>query len=266
MPELPEVETIVRELNRKIAGKTIRRFFVFDKKLPKAGHSLPAKILSVHRHGKYIVFHLSGKKRILIHLRMTGGLFFEKKGGKESHKYERARFLFSDGSALYFCDTRRFGTLEWKNDHEIPNLGINPLSPKFKAKAFSEIVRGSSRAIKNLLLDQKLISGIGNIYADESLWLAKVNPVRKSQSLSSGEIRKLVLAIKSVLRKAIKLGGSTMRDYKRTGGESGSYYEKARKVYDREGEGCFRCETKIKRIKVGGRSSYFCPACQRPTQ
>lgn len=275
MPELPEVETIVRELNRKISGKTISRFFIFDKKLSRAGFRLPAKIVAVHRHGKYIVFHAEGGKKILIHLRMTGSLLLDtnkKKRRWSAAKGERAAFLFSDGSALHFFDARRFGTVEWSSRGSLPKLGVDPLINKFNGQTLQKLISGSSfdspkrgaggRVIKSFLLDQKKIAGIGNIYADESLWMARINPKRRVGSFSDAEIKKLAGSIKKILREAIKKGGFTLRDYRRLDGSSG-YYQHSRKVYDRQGQKCKRCGDTIKRIRLGGRSSYFCSACQR---
>ncbi|MEK9179859.1 MAG: bifunctional DNA-formamidopyrimidine glycosylase/DNA-(apurinic or apyrimidinic site) lyase [Patescibacteria group bacterium] len=324
MPELPEVETIVRELDRKITGKKLSRFFVYDKKLSKPPVKLPVRVSGVHRRGKYIVFDLrpvrgrdlperpfgraGGSQRVpasngvdcghhcVVHLRMTGQLFYEKfadKRGlghgapsrtnaekiqsksasglrKSAAKHERARFVFSDGSVLRFFDMRRFGTFMWPRQDVLPQLGVEPLSGKFDADHLMKLLKTSGRPIKNFLLDQKNIAGIGNIYADEALWTAKINPKRKARSLNVREVRKLVCAVRKVLREAIKKGGFTLRDYRRTGGESG-YYQHSRRVYDREGLACLpraesrghACGGKIRRIKLGGRSSYFCPKCQK---
>ena len=287
MPELPEVETITRELSRVLVGKKLNKFSVFDtKKISRPRIPLPSRVLGVSRRGKYIIFDLDCGRQCLIHLRMTGGLLLKmvrrgspraqqstratklvgvKQGGKSGlspEKHERARFCFSGGSVLHFFDTRRFGTIDWPKHGVLPNLGIEPFSKEFKAKTLAKLFRNSRRPIKNFLLDQKKIAGIGNIYADEALWLAKIHPKRRSGDLSAAEAEKLALAIKKILREAIKKGGFTLRDYRRTGGESG-YYQHSRKVYDREGLPCLRCRAKIKRIKIGGRSSYFCPKCQK---
>lgn len=260
MPELPEVETIVRELKKKISGKELRKIFVFDAKLKKFNPPLPFKITSVDRHGKYIVFH-STKGKILLHLRMSGRLEFSPDAVHEkTGKRERILFVFNSG-VLRFMDHRRFGTAEWQNKN-LPELGIDPLSAEFGSKAMLNILSAHSRGIKALLLDQKLISGLGNIYADESLWLAKIDPCRKSDSLSEAETARLASAIKAVLKKAIEKGGFTLRDYRKPSGKTGSY-QKFRKVYGREGLPCPRCRGTIKRIKIGGRSSYFCPKCQK---
>jgi formamidopyrimidine-DNA glycosylase len=267
MPELPEVETIVRELSRKISGKTLCRFLVFDKKRIKEPKlSLPQKIKSVSRRGKYIVFIASDNLRCLIHLRMTGWFIFEKdaKDSPEFLKHERAAFNFCDGSKLRFIDVRRFGTIIWqKGDRPLPRLGLEPLSRSFNAKVLSGMLHNGNKAIKSVLLDQQLIAGLGNIYADESLWAAKIHPLRKSGSLKKSEITRLTLSIKKILREAIKKGGFTLRDYRRPDGNSG-FYQNSRKVYKREGKPCFRCGAKIRRIKIGSRSVHFCPVCQRP--
>lgn len=268
MPELPEVETIVRGLRRKILGKRLRRFFVFDKaKISQPRLKFPLKIFSVERHGKYIVCEASGGEKCLIHLRMTGELLFgtetEKSAAGEKQKHERARFHFHDGSVLRFVDVRRFGTINWLHaGKQLPQLGVEPLSKNFDARKLASLLRGKKTAIKSALLDQRLIAGIGNIYADESLWAARIRPKRRSNSLKTPEIRHLVIAIRNILRQAIKKGGSTLRDYKRVDGSSGGFQDLHR-VYGREGEKCFRCGDRIKRIKIGSRSSYFCPVCQR---
>lgn len=286
MPELPEVETIVRELARKLVGKKLAKFLVFDKeKISQPRLKLPIRVLGVSRRGKYIIFNLDCGRKCVVHLRMTGLLLLKKqqssitafadaKRKNEENmppgQHERARLVFSDGSILHFFDTRRFGTVEWF-DHiyhkwpkqgYLPRLGIEPLSQSFNEGILKGILNKSSRGIKSFLLDQQKIAGIGNIYADEVLWLAKIHPCRKSNRLTTAEAGRLALAIKKILREAIKKGGFTLRDYRRTGGESG-YYQHSRKVYGREGKKCLRCKTKIRRIKIGGRSSYFCSSCQK---
>ncbi|MBU6500434.1 MAG: DNA-formamidopyrimidine glycosylase [Patescibacteria group bacterium] len=268
MPELPEVETIVRGLRRRVLGKKLRRFSISDKKrISKPRLSLPLSFVSVGRRGKYIVCETDKGMRCIVHLRMTGELLFDDQAsnnnGKDIGKHERARFHFHDGSILRFVDVRRFGTINWlKNKELLPRLGIEPLSSGFNVAFLMAAFKNSSRAIKLALLDQHLVAGIGNIYADESLWLAKIKPLRKAGSLNKTEAARLVAAIKKILREAIKQGGSTLRDYKRVDGSSGGYQE-SHTVYGREGEKCFRCGVKIKRIKVGGRSSFFCSKCQK---
>ncbi len=262
MPELPEVETITRELSRAIVGKKLNKFSVFDtEKILRPRLALPRKIVSVRRRGKYIVCEMDGGSRCLIHLRMTGELLLGRQIARRKH--ERARFYFHDGSTLHFVDVRRFGTIGWRDGSQsLPRLGMEPLSKSFSAKKLGELLRGRKKAIKSALLDQQLIAGIGNIYADESLWTAKIHPLRKGSTLSGAEVVRLTASIKKILRRAIKKGGSTLRDYRRTDGRLGNY-QNSRKAYAREGQLCFRCRAKIRRIKIGGRSSYFCPACQR---
>jgi len=267
MPELPEVETIVSELRRAVVGKSIRRLFLFDKKLKKPHLELPSRILGVRRRGKYIVLELAGGGKLVFHLRMTGELFLgcgSTTADGQKHKHERATLCLSEGLCVRFFDIRRFGTLDFHKDEKtLPQLGLEPFSKTFNAKTLVKLFQDSARPIKSFLLDQKKIAGIGNIYADEVLWLARIHPARKSNRLKDKEIGLLAASIPKILREAIKEGGFTLRDYRRLDGSSG-YYQHSRKVYDREGLLCLRCRAKIKRIKLGGRSSYFCPVCQRP--
>jgi formamidopyrimidine-DNA glycosylase len=267
MPELPEVEIITRELSRKIVGKKLSKFSVFDaKKILRPRLGLPQTILAVRRRGKYIVCETGGGLRCLIHLRMTGKLLFHALCSMlraPESRHERARFYFGDGSILSFVDIRRFGTIDWiKNEDDLPRLGLEPLSAAFSARTLGDIIKKSSRAIKSVLLDQRFVAGIGNIYADEALWLARINPKRKSNSLTPKETARLALSIKSVLREAIKKGGFTLRDYRRMDGSPG-HYQNFRKVYNREGLLCFNCRRKIKKGKLSGRSTYFCERCQK---
>ncbi|MDP2598488.1 MAG: DNA-formamidopyrimidine glycosylase family protein, partial [Candidatus Liptonbacteria bacterium] len=220
MPELPEVETIVRELDKIITGKTISRFLVYDtKRITKPIIPLPQRVTSVSRHGKYIVCETHGGLRCIVHLRMTGELLYEArsmrhetrstKHGTRGRKlkaddqkiaHERVRFRFTDGSILRFIDIRRFGTVEWHGRAKsLPSLGIDPLSQNFSPKAFLDLSRGTKRSVKSFLLDQQKIAGIGNIYADEALWHAKIRPTRKAGSLGVAEAGSLVRAIKRVL-------------------------------------------------------------------
>lgn len=263
MPELPEVETIVRELKRKVSGEKLVKFQIFDKRIGRFAAPSPLKVTAIDRHGKYIIFHTNRAGKILFHLRMSGRLLLKKRqSGMSSlpEKYERARFYFASGLVLQFFDPRRFGTIEWRKEN-LPEIGLNPLGKDFVAEKLKNILSSRSRAIKNLLLDQKIIGGLGNIYADESLWLAKIHPRRKSDSLSGAEALLLRSSIVKVLREAIKKGGFTLRDYRKTGGESGRY-QLFRKVYGRAGEPCRRCGKKIAALKIGGRTAHFCPDCQ----
>lgn len=260
MPELPEVETVVRELRKKLPGKELLRPEIFDKRLGRLRLPLPLKIISVDRHGKYIVLH-SPTGKLLLHLRMTGRLRFAKQVPRRAEKHERARFYFAGNLVLRFFDPRRFGTIEWAKE-KLPALGLDPLSKNFNAENLRNILFSNSRAVRSLLLDQKVVAGLGTIYADEALWSAKIDPRRKSDSLAEKEIGRLRQAIVKVLRLAIKKGGTTFRDYRKTGGGRGSY-QFFRRVYGREGLPCFRCRGRIKRIRIGGRSAHFCPKCQK---
>lgn len=267
MPELPEVETVVRQLRRTLIGKTLRRFFIYDPRLESPGTRRTLGITSVERLGKYIVLGTKTGSRCLIHLRMTGGLFFHKtaraREGRKRHPHLRARFLFSDGSDLRFVDARRFGTIQWfgQDNRWEPALGADPLSSTFNAAYLRTLGSGRSRAIKSLLLDQRCIAGIGNIYADEGLWLAGIHPQRPSNALNDTEWQNLAVALPGILQKGIRQGGFTLRDWRAPDGQRGRY-QLARNVYGRADQPCRRCKTPIRKIRVASRGTHYCPRCQ----
>jgi len=284
MPELPEVETIVRELNRKIKNKTVKAVEV---RVPKI-INLPVKqfnrqvirvkIKKVTRRAKLIIIDLVGKYFLLIHLKMTGQLIFSPKKGKLAvgghpikigpmpGKFTRVIFTFSDNSKLYFNDIRKFGYIKLIDDKEMVKVGEGygpePFSRDFTLLRFRQILfRYSSRMIKQVLLDQKLIAGIGNIYADESCFYARILPTRRIKSLRDKEIKDLYSAIKKVLLASIKKGGTSAENYVRTDGRPGGFVPYL-KVYGREGERCLGCHGTVKKIRLNGRGTHFCPSCQ----
>lgn len=251
MPELPEVEVTTRKLRTLIVGKRI---------LDLGGR----KILKIERKGKTILIYLSGGKILGFHQRMSGKLLVVPRGFKDKHI--RRRFGLSDGRDLVFHDVRKFGVI-WSGaakkvlkDKYFKNLGEDALT--ISLQNFINIFKNRKGKIKPFLLNQKNLAGVGNIMADEILWHAKINPSREIRSLSELEVRNLWKSLKFVLKKSIRLGGSTMRDWLHPGGEKGGYFEK-RFVYSKEGQKCFRCRSKILRKKIGGRSAHFCPKCQR---
>lgn len=276
MPELPEVETIVRELNREIAGKKIQKIEV---KLPKMvmGKIVKIeglKIQKIIRRAKLIIIEISGGFRLAIHLKLTGQLFYipknmqKTKTGESESKYTHVIFYFTDGSKLLFNDLRQFGWIKVLTQEELEkelkkeNYGPEPLSKDFNFAKFKEVILKRKKAqIKPVLMDQTIIAGIGNIYSDEALYLAKIHPKRKVSEISESELKKLYKAILKVLKEAIFWRGTSIDSYRRTSGEKGTY-EKHRRVYQREGELCQRCGSKIERIKIGARSAHFCPGCQ----
>lgn len=282
MPELPEVEVTKRKLEPLIKGKRI---------LNLGGR----KILGVRRMGKAILMRLSGNKILGFHQRMTGKLLVVPRGFGDKHI--KRRFKLSSGKDLVFHDVRRFGVVWYGtaekvfNDNYFRTLGPDTLSILLKEfrkmlkphpqppllrkergrkntmslslRRRGRVARGEvGGAIKPFLLNQKNIAGVGNIMADEILWHAKLHPKREIRGLADDEIKILWSSLRAVLKKSIKLGGSTMRDWFHPDGDRGGYFEE-RCVYDRKGKKCFRCGFPIKRMKIGGRSSYFCPACQK---
>jgi formamidopyrimidine-DNA glycosylase len=290
MPELPEVETTVSQLNKEVLGKKILDCIIETKKLIKKPKNIQAfkkqikgaKIEKIWRRGKNIIFELSNKKFLLVHLKLTGHFLIgkwkkEKKNwtvveGNEAlkdpmNRFLRVIFLLDDGRQLALCDLRKFAKIEIleKKDLEkqLSKLGPEPLDENFTLEKFKEILSKVKKGkIKKVLMDQQKIAGIGNIYSDEILWEAKVHPAKNVKKLKEEEIKKIFEAMKKILKKGIESGGESISDFRQITGEKGKFDEQ-RKVYKREGEKCFRCGAKIKRMKFGERSSYFCPSCQK---
>jgi len=264
MPELPEVETIVRFLNPVLSGRKILDVEIF---YPRVIHPLTVpedlkrkiigrKIQRVERAGKNIVLNLSDGNRVLFHLMMTGKLFWNPKGKR---KHDRLCLFFSGGEKLIFNDIRQFGfcrALGSKEEISSPDFLQISLAD------FRKKTEKTERKVKTFLLDQKKASGIGNIYADEILWEASVDPRRPVKSLNVKEVKKIFLAARKILKLAIKKGGTSSRDYRKPDGSKGGYYE-FRKAYQRTGEKCRRDGEFIKKITVGGRSTHFCPRHQK---
>jgi len=263
MPELPEVETIVRELS-DLSGARIERLQVLDPRLDLPVHEIVGtKIKKIERQGKYIVFRLSGKQLLIFHLRMSGRL--TRTCSPEEVGHTRL-ILHLDRGKVYFINPRRLGTVEYSRNGFPHRLGIDPFDREFTPERLAEIATASRTPIKPLLMNQKKISGIGNIYSAEALWRARIDPRRAGNTLTKKEIRALHPAIVEVLKEAIDhMGttlGNTISDYRNTSGEYGGFQE-VLSVYGREGETCRRCGKKIERIVQAGRSTYLCPGCQR---
>lgn len=287
MPELPEVETIRRDLVKKILCQKIIAVEVRLPRLVRGGVKEFKQVLinntftDINRIGKLMVFSLKqGNKQILLHLKMTGQLIYcqdrkviagghslpKLQGGLPS-KHSRIIFTFSDGSQLFFNDMRTFGYTELADKERVENIrkkyGQEPLSRNFTEKVLHGIIRGRKVRVKAILLDQALIAGIGNIYADEILFAAKVRPDRRANTLKKAEIARIYKAIKVILRKAIKCRGTTFNDYVDASGNQGNFI-KLLKVYGREKKKCLECRTGvIKKIKLAGRGTRYCPQCQR---
>jgi len=293
MPELPEVETIARGLASRVTGDVIESVWLGSKPEPLKSAApdivatLEAKrIADVHRVGKHIVFdlesggrapslaHKSGSKsskkaqagtpaptsnnaQWIVHLGMTGRMLVcNPDQALEKHTHAVAKL--SSGRELRFVDPRRFGRLSVAHGFEA--AGSEPL--EVKLDAFLDLFRGRKTPIKSALLNQRLLSGVGNIYADESLFRAGVRPRRRAATLTRTELARLYVTIQEVLKEAIALGGSSISDYVDADGEEGSFQLKHR-VYGREGEACLACKTPIKRLVIAGRSSHYCPSCQK---
>ena len=277
MPELPEVETIAKRLRPALAGQRIERAQVFWARtiaLPSAAaftrRLRSHTIESVGRRGKYLLFHLSSGDVLITHLRMTGDFTLaEAPKGAPHDPYVRVRFALNGGRELWFTDVRKFGRMALTNDPDevLGHLGPEPLSRQFTPARLAGILSGRSTPIKPLLLDQALIAGLGNIYADEALHYAGVHPRRPAGSLTSKEIARLHAGIQFVLRKGIRLGGSTLADlrFRDPFGNPGKMQEEFVVYYDsrREQKICPRCGTRVTHLVIAQRNAHFCPGCQR---
>ncbi len=328
MPELPEVETVRRDLEKVLVGKKITAVEVLDKKIVSVSPVIPSeasrptrnplksvkitdfilalknkKIVRIERRGKLLAFGLSSGEFLLAHLKMTGQLIYtpvsspRKRGssrkasrikswipafagmttvagghqiGKNDlqvpNKFTRVIIQFQ-GGILYFNDLRRFGYLKVVSSKEKEKIfknsfGIEPLTPDFKLPAFTKIFQNRKTNLKAILMNQKLISGLGNIYVDEACFCAGLLPWRSAQSLKPAEIKKLFSCIQKVIAVAIKNRGTTFKDFVDGEGATGGHY-KFLKVFDRNGDKCFVCKTVIKKIKHAGRGTHYCERCQK---
>jgi len=277
MPELPEVTIMVNSLKKKVLNRTIVRVWTDTEKLFK-NISFPefekeikgSKIKDIFRRGKIVCFELDNNKILFIHPKMSGyfliGRWKRIKNVWQSKQIVHLVFWLDDGLTLAFSDLRKFARIElWDKGQLAKAKIIQKLGPDALGLTlikFEEILKKSRRKIKQTLMEQNLIAGIGNIYADEILFQAKVHPLKIANNLTKQETKKIYQAIKLILKKAIKLGGSSVSDFRDSGGGKGKF-QKEFKVYRRQGQKCFVCQTKIKRQKVAGRSTHFCPKCQK---
>ncbi|MDO8264875.1 MAG: bifunctional DNA-formamidopyrimidine glycosylase/DNA-(apurinic or apyrimidinic site) lyase [Candidatus Parcubacteria bacterium] len=289
MPELPEVETIVSGLKKRILNRRITDVWTdFAKIVKKPGFQrfkkeiIGKKILDVKRRGKNILIYLSQEKILLVHQKMTGHFLVGKwkKAGEKwkavtkgplsddsANQFLHLVFRLNDGKQLALSDMRKFAKVElWneknmKDNESIRNLGPEPLEKNFSFAKFLKLFSERKGKIKQVLMDQTVVAGIGNIYSDEILWAAKINPLKDVSSLKKDEFRKIYLFMKEILKKAIKEGGESISDFRNIEGNKGAF-DRYRMVYRRENEKCSRCGVLIKRIKLGGRSAHFCPKCQ----
>ncbi len=282
MPELPEVETVRRGLQKKVRDKEIKEAIIKVSKIiqiPSAEEFIARvkgkKIREVDRRGKYIIIHLDSKDKLIIHLGMTGILIYPYEETKIidqeiNPKHNHLIFIFTDGTQLVFNDVRKFGKIYLVSDlkeieKNISKLGIDPLDEGFTEEFFRQILNKKKNSkIKSFLMKQEFITGLGNIYANEVLYRANIHPLRTISSLNSEEIKKIYGEIKSVLMEAIECGGSTVADeaFRDVNGKKGKFSQKLQ-VYAREGEPCIKCGRPIEIIRIEGRSSFICPQCQR---
>src|SRR3954447_17231278 len=287
MPELPEVETVVRQLEPEVEGHRIEQLEVLD---PRWSRPVPPQELGaavsgssierLGRRGKYILISLGGERTLVMHFRMTGNLILREgeemldpSEGRRLYESERsteerhlrARFVLDDGRELWYTDPRRFGEAFLIEDSRLQErfakLGIEPFSPEFTAQALGEMAAGRKAPLKSFLLDQSGVAGVGNIYADEALFRAELHPLSPAGSMKPEHLEALRDAVIAALEAGIDAGGSSIDDYRDPRGERGSMQDEFL-VHTREGEECPRCDGTIVRIVVGGRSTYFCPGCQ----
>jgi len=275
MPELPEVETVRRHLERHVVGRTIERVWTSGKELRKAinlgRQAEGASIQGIRRHGKFLLIDLSDGARIVAHLGMTGAfLLREREAAARATRppHVHVVFTFADGAELWYEDARRFGMVDWAPpgspaDHGLGPTGggLDPMVERLDAPRMKEIFARCRGPVKTLLLDQKRIAGIGNIYACEALFRAGIGPRRGIHTLDTDERARLANEIHAVLDRAVEHRGTTFSDFRDLDERPGAYGSEL-KVYDREGKDCLRCEATIRRIVQGGRSTFYCAKCQ----
>jgi len=272
MPELPEVETIARGLAKRVTGDRIESVWLGQKKEPLKSPATEiaatldhARIAAIRRMGKHIVFDLerNGSKRNkaqwIVHLGMTGHLQVCESEA-EVAKHTHAILKLKSGRELRFVDPRRFGRLSVARAADFDATGIEPLEADLER--FLPLFRGRKTPIKSALLNQNLLRGVGNIYADESLFRSHLRPRRRASTITRDQFGKLLTALQEVLKEAIALGGSSISDYVNSDGEEG-FFQLQHRVYGRESKPCLVCKTPIKRIVIAGRSSHYCPKCQK---
>jgi formamidopyrimidine-DNA glycosylase len=275
VPELPEVETVRRRLAPVLEGRVLERVAIADPRLTRpldpveVAHELEGeRVAAVGRRGKYLIVRFESGRALLVHLRMTGS-FLHAPVGEElpADPHRRAVVTLDDGSDVGYRDVRRFGTWLLLEPAEVDTyidtkVGKEPLADAYKAKHLAERLERRKAPIKAAILDQRTVAGVGNIYADEALWRARIHPLTPAEALGPPEVSALYRAIREALRAGIRRQGSTLRDYRLPdGGEGGAQHEF--KVYGRGGDPCERCGTPIDKIRVAGRGTWYCPSCQR---
>jgi formamidopyrimidine-DNA glycosylase len=273
MPELPEVETVRRGLEPLLRGRSIEEADVMDGRLtaPEDPVAVSAELLgeqfaAVDRRGKYLLLGFDSGRTLVVHLRMTGW-FHHRTGAGEELTHVRAVLGLDDGASLVYADQRRFGT--WRliapgdlEDYLRRRAGPEPLSSEWTPRRFRADLARRRASVKALLLHQGIVAGVGNIYADEALWRARIHPLRPGGGLTAGEVRRLHAAVVETLERGIAYQGATIRNYRGPDGAPGAMQERFN-AYDRDGEPCPRCGTPIEKIRVAQRGTHLCPRCTR---
>ncbi len=288
MPELPEVEVVKKSLESQINNLIIKKVVINDGKLRykiNKNHIKKVqglKILSIKRRSKYLLIYLKKRFVLVVHLGMTGKFFIIKKNKEKqktsfyydienySKKHDRVIFIFNDKSKLIYNDVRKFGFIKFLSIKELSdnlhfkNLGPEPLSNLYNIGYFKKYLIKKNRKIKDLLMDQKFVSGLGNIYVNEILFFSKISPIKNISKLSDKEIKKIINHTKKVLKKAIILGGSSIKNFTNSSGKKGNFQQHFR-VYGRKSLLCSNadCKYRIKKIVISNRASFFCPKCQK---
>jgi formamidopyrimidine-DNA glycosylase len=273
MPELPEVETVRRGLEPLLVGRSIEQAEIHDGRLtaPEDPAAVAAELLGerfaeLGRRGKYLLLGFDTGRTLVVHLRMTGW-FHHRRGDGEELTHVRAVLGLDDGASLVYADQRRFGT--WRliepgalEEYLRPRAGPEPLSEEWTPRRFRHDLAGRRASVKALLLHQGIVAGVGNIYADEALWQARIHPLRPGGELTAAEVRRLHAAVVETLERGIAYQGASIRNYRRPDGASGAMQERFN-AYDRDGEPCPRCGTPIEKIRVAQRGTHLCPKCTR---
>jgi formamidopyrimidine-DNA glycosylase len=269
MPELPEVETVVRGLRPDVVGRCVMQVAItWPRQVVEpspddfCARLVGQRIEGLRRRGKYVVFDLSDDV-LLVHLKMTGRLYVASPAD-ETDRWVRATFDLDDGRRLCFSDSRKFGRLYLMPDPSpvFDRLGPEPLEDNFTPEVLRGLLARHSGMVKPLLLNQGFVAGIGNIYADEILWHARIAPRRKVSTLEDEEIERLYRAIRTTLRDGIRYEGASVNWYRKADGSTGDFQSHL-KVYDRSGEPCLRCGTPVRKVTLAQRGTHFCPSCQR---
>ncbi len=272
MPEIAEVETVRNTLKKRILHKKITNVEILYPKMIKMDIDLFQKSLidkefiDIKRNGKYLLFELNDSY-LISHLRMEGK-YFLKTSNEKHEKHEHVIINFFDNTDLRYHDTRKFGTMTIVKKDEINKciflnkLGIEPINENLTGEYLLEKFKNKNMPMKSLLLDQTIINGLGNIYADEVLFAARINPLQKGKDITLEEANKIVVGARNVIEKAILMGGTTIKSYTSSLGVTGRF-QQFLQVHRRENKECYQCNSLIERIKVGGRSTYFCPKCQK---